>query len=414
MIEQEPEYGNVRILVAESGAGALPELLAPLDAPVDVVSDPAELLGRIRARRPDLVLVDLDAGVDAVALLRALRRDPAIDNIPVILIGTRELERGAVAALAAGADDFLTQPVSLEVLQERMRYALAVAELIRRVSSVRAEVRAARDAEQGARDEAGTLRAAAQRATELERMKRDFLGLAAHELRAHLALARARLALVGGGAAGDGETGAAVDVAAAVARLESALARMARLVDSMAATAEMEAATPDMGVDVVDLHDLVRCAIDDAATSAPGTAVNLAPVDRPFFVAVAAQQVRDVVASIVENAMICADEGGAVRVSLGMNPSDHAATVAVTGRAAHGHAAERPAVRSEFSRSLSAGESSPPAIAELLGKAVARFHGGELVLSGDGDAETTLTLRIPLAGPRPRTTVLGGEVDLAY
>ena len=79
-------------------------------------------------------------------------------------------------------------------------------------------------------------------------------------------------------------------------------------------------------------------------------------------------------------------------------------------RAARGRKG-RPAVRSEFSRALNTG-SGPPGITELLGKAVARFHGGELAASGDGDLETTMTLRIPLAGPRPRTTVLGGEVDL--
>lgn len=413
VIEQEPEYGNVRVLVADAADGALQRLLAPLEVPIDVVPDPAALLQRIRKRKPDLVLISIDTEIDAVAVLRAVRRDAAIDNIPVIVVGAPEHEAVAVAALAAGADDFLKHPVSAGVLHERMRYALAVAELIRRISTVRADVRAAREAERGARDERDDMRAAAERATELERVKRDVLGLAAHELRAHLALARGRLAAVGETAVTSGDAGGdALAVADALVPLGGVLTRMARLVDAMSAAAELEETSPDMDVAVVDLHEVVRAAIGDVASSSAGASVSLAAADRPFFVAVDEQQIRDVVASLVEYAMISGADGDSVRVSVGMNPADHAATVAVTGRASHDRNGGGPRLRSAFSRSLGRDADSQPGIAHLLGKVVARFHGGELEADSAGDSETTMTLRIPLAGPRPRTTVLGGEVEL--
>ena len=72
--------------------------------------------------RPDLVLLDLGLpGIDGLGVTRRIRRDAAT---PIIVLSARDQERDKVAALDAGADDYLTKPFGMAELQARVRAAL--------------------------------------------------------------------------------------------------------------------------------------------------------------------------------------------------------------------------------------------------------------------------------------------------
>ena len=73
-------------------------------------------------RRPDLVILDLGLpDGDGVALLRDLR---CWSQVPVIVLSARSDERDKIAALDAGADDYLVKPFSVGELSARVRAAL--------------------------------------------------------------------------------------------------------------------------------------------------------------------------------------------------------------------------------------------------------------------------------------------------
>ena len=73
----------------------------------------------VAQRRPDLVILDLGLpDMDGLDVLRRLREWTAV---PVIVLSVRDSDRIKVAALDAGADDYLTKPFSLEELMARLR-----------------------------------------------------------------------------------------------------------------------------------------------------------------------------------------------------------------------------------------------------------------------------------------------------
>ena len=74
------------------------------------------------ASRPDLILLDLGLpGIDGLAVVRHVRRDA---TTPIIVLSARDQERDKVAALDAGADDYLAKPFGMAELQARVRAAL--------------------------------------------------------------------------------------------------------------------------------------------------------------------------------------------------------------------------------------------------------------------------------------------------
>src|SRR5262245_26456892 len=73
-------------------------------------------------RRPDAVLLDLGLpDFDGMSVLKRLRE---WSRVPVIVLTVRDREDDKVAALDAGADDYLTKPFSTGELLARLRAAL--------------------------------------------------------------------------------------------------------------------------------------------------------------------------------------------------------------------------------------------------------------------------------------------------
>jgi two-component system, OmpR family, KDP operon response regulator KdpE len=71
--------------------------------------------------RPDLIILDLSLpDLDGLAVLQQLRE---WTQTPVIMLSVRDADRDKIAALDAGADDYLTKPFSVAELMARLRAA---------------------------------------------------------------------------------------------------------------------------------------------------------------------------------------------------------------------------------------------------------------------------------------------------
>jgi two-component system KDP operon response regulator KdpE len=81
-----------------------------------------EALAAVVAHRPDVVILDLGLpDMDGVELTRQLRE---WSQVPIIVLSVREQETDKIAALDAGADDYLTKPFGMGELLARLRVAL--------------------------------------------------------------------------------------------------------------------------------------------------------------------------------------------------------------------------------------------------------------------------------------------------
>jgi len=89
--------------------------------PVEAV-DGRTAIERWESRRPDIVLLDL--GLPDVEGMRIIRHIRAEAATPIVILSARYDERQKVAALDAGADDYLTKPFGVDELNARLRVAL--------------------------------------------------------------------------------------------------------------------------------------------------------------------------------------------------------------------------------------------------------------------------------------------------
>lgn len=89
---------------------------------VDLASDGEEALELAARHQPDAVILDLGLpGISGLEVIHGLRGWTAT---PILVLSAREAQEEKVAALDAGADDYVTKPFGMEELLARLRAAL--------------------------------------------------------------------------------------------------------------------------------------------------------------------------------------------------------------------------------------------------------------------------------------------------
>lgn len=111
VIEDEPAIRNVLRVLLESQGYRTVEADTALRAEIEA-----------RSHKPDLLLIDL--GLPDGDGLVVIRRVRAWSQVPIVVLSARTMEEQKVAALDAGADDYVTKPFSAPELLARLRAAL--------------------------------------------------------------------------------------------------------------------------------------------------------------------------------------------------------------------------------------------------------------------------------------------------
>ena len=133
------DNSHAEILVVDDDAMSrrvLAQLLSAAGYNCRVCKDGAEALDTIHEKPPSVLLLDFDMpGPNGAEVLRRLRsdQDPAVAQIPAIMLTAHGSEQSEVSCLQAGADDFVTKPVNSSVLRARIETQLRLRSMRRQL-----------------------------------------------------------------------------------------------------------------------------------------------------------------------------------------------------------------------------------------------------------------------------------------
>jgi len=114
-----------RVLVVDDEAPIRRAMRANLEARgyvVDLAESGEEALQLAARHHPDVVLLDLGLpAMDGLGVIDGLR---GWSQVPIVVLSARGSEKDKVAALDAGADDYVSKPFGMDELLARLRAAL--------------------------------------------------------------------------------------------------------------------------------------------------------------------------------------------------------------------------------------------------------------------------------------------------
>jgi CheY-like chemotaxis protein len=119
------------ILVVDDNEGGLLLASAVLQREgfrVDSAGSSEEVLERLSAQLPDLILMDVQLpGQDGLSLTRQLKADPATSAIPIVALTAHAMASDRDDALSAGCVGYISKPIDTRTLAELVRGFLAPA-----------------------------------------------------------------------------------------------------------------------------------------------------------------------------------------------------------------------------------------------------------------------------------------------
>ncbi len=86
---------------------------------------PSELYAALRENKPELILLDIMLPEeDGISVLKKLKNDVTVSDIPVIMLTAKSSEFDKVTGLDSGADDYITKPFGIMELISRIKAIL--------------------------------------------------------------------------------------------------------------------------------------------------------------------------------------------------------------------------------------------------------------------------------------------------
>jgi len=116
--------GSRRVLIVEDNLDSrtlLIDILSTMDCTVLAASDGAQGIALAASEQPDLILMDLSLpqmnGWTATSRIKA---DERLQHIPIIALTAHAMVGDREKALAAGCDDYISKPIDLRELQQKL------------------------------------------------------------------------------------------------------------------------------------------------------------------------------------------------------------------------------------------------------------------------------------------------------
>ncbi|NJK33660.1 MAG: response regulator [Oscillatoriales cyanobacterium SM2_2_1] len=116
------------ILVVEDAPdnrALIEQVFAPPEFNLTCVTNGAEALLWLAGHQPDLILLDLSLPeIDGWEVATRLKSDGRTAHIPILAVTAHAMKGDREAALSAGCNDYLSKPLDIDLLEERVRFWL--------------------------------------------------------------------------------------------------------------------------------------------------------------------------------------------------------------------------------------------------------------------------------------------------
>ena len=114
--------GKYKILAVDDDPQALiliEAILKPRGYDLILLKDGKQTIQTIKREEPDIILLDIMMPVfDGYTILKEIRADETIKNIPVVMVTALEQVGNKVIASICGASAYITKPINREILLE--------------------------------------------------------------------------------------------------------------------------------------------------------------------------------------------------------------------------------------------------------------------------------------------------------
>jgi signal transduction histidine kinase len=362
-----------RILLADDNADMRAYVRDLLGAHYDVelVIDGERALEAARRSRPDLILSDvMMPRLDGFGLLQALRADPSLQDIPVILLSARAGEESRIEGLGAGADDYIVKPFHAREFLARIGALLERHQTQKALKRQQHELEAA------------------------DRHKNEFLAMLAHELRNPLAPIRNANELL---------LRQFVDnpgARATLGTISRQVTHLTRLVDDLLDISRITLGRIDLRRRPVTLGDIVGRAIEtiDPLLRQKGLRVAVASSRQRLLVNADPERLVQCIGNILTNAVKYTDKPGEIRIETGEVAGE--ASVCVTDQGVGISSELLPRVFDLFvqgERTLDRSEGGLGVGLSIV-RRIIEMHGGSVSVRSPGiNKGATFEIRLPLA-----------------
>jgi signal transduction histidine kinase len=368
-----------RVVIADDNADMRGYVTRLLERRHEVIgcADGREALEEIRRSRPNLLLADIMMPeMDGFELLHAIRADPELRTLPVILLSARAGEEARVEGMDAGADDYLVKPFSAR-------------ELVARVDAHLMLERLRRQAEDALRHSAQALRDA-------DRLKDEFLATLSHELRTPLTAILGWSQMIRLGRIDPDELKTAIEAITRSAKVQS------QLIEDVLDVSRITTGKMRLDRKSASLREVVESAVETVRPAADAKAIDLHLDVAPEvgILMMDPDRMRQVMWNLVSNAIKFTPPRGRVDVTVRQNEEQAIVQIRDTGPGIAAsflpHLFERFRQADSSTRRSHAGLG----LGLTLAKDLTELHGGRIEVESEPGHGATFTVVLPVLGER--------------
>ena len=333
-----------------------------------------EALDLARTRRPDAIVMDVMMPmIDGVGVCKAIRNDPELQLVPILLITAFEDPDCRLRGLRAGANDFIIKPVNGDELALKVHNVLHGSRMYEE------------------------LRKSHEHVSRLEALKDNLMHMVVHDMRAPLMVVKGYLDLLGE----DSEDLLNDEYAEYVGEAIAETATLVRMINTLYDIAALEAGTAELTVEKRDLVNVTEVALGSLGPMIGQAEVRWQKPLESLLIEMDAKLISRVMANLVAHALRYTPEDEVVKIE--MAECESGVRVAISDMGGAIPEEHRETVFEKFGQARIWGNKKQYAsgLGLAFSKLAIEAHGGMIGISSstDGAEGNTVWFMLPVNSP---------------